>query len=47
VVARALREFKRTVEINPQMSRAQESLAETEEVHRRVLAALKKSLISN
>lgn len=47
VVARAIREYKKTIEINPQMPRAQDSLNEAEELHRRVLAALKKAIITN
>lgn len=46
VVARAVRELKKTLEINSQMPRAQEILTETEDVHRRVLAALKKAIIT-
>jgi hypothetical protein len=45
VVARAVRELKKTLEINSQMPRAQEILTETEDVHRRVLAALKNAII--
>jgi hypothetical protein len=46
VIARSIRELKKTLEINPSMPRAQESLNETEEIHRRVLAALKKAIVT-
>ena len=45
VVARSLREFKNTLEINPHLPRAQDSLVEAEEVHKRVLQALRKAII--
>ncbi len=47
IVARASREFKRSLEINSQMPRSQECLNEAEELHRRVLAAIKKAIIVN
>jgi tetratricopeptide (TPR) repeat protein len=46
VVARTVRELKKALEINPGMVRAQETLVEAEELHRRVLATLKKAIIT-
>jgi len=44
-VSRTLKEFKKALEINPQFQKALASYGESEELHKNVLAALKKALL--
>ncbi len=44
-VSRSLKEFKKALEINPQFQKALANSADTEELHKRVLAVLKKAII--
>jgi tetratricopeptide (TPR) repeat protein len=46
-VNRTLKEFKKALEINPQFQKAMTGHAETEELHKNVLAVLKKTLMSH
>jgi len=42
--SRSMREFKKALEINPHFQKAAQNLAEAEELHRRILAMLKKAV---
>ena len=44
-VSRSLKEFKKALEINPQFQKALVNSTDTEELHRKVLAVLKKAII--
>ncbi len=44
-VSRCLKEFKKALEINPQFQKALANSADAEELHKRVLAVLKKAII--
>lgn len=44
-VSKALKEFKKALEINPQFQKALGNSTDTEELHRKVLAVLKKAII--
>jgi hypothetical protein len=42
--SRSMREFKKALEINPHFQKATVNLAETEDLHKRILAVLKKAV---
>ncbi len=44
-VSRTMKEFKKALEINPQFQKALTSFSETEELHKKVLAVLKKAIL--
>ncbi len=44
-VSRSLKEFKKALEINPQFQKALNNSTDTEDLHRKVLAVLKKAII--